>query len=170
MQGPGLWRQGRHELRLEIRQHQNVEHEKRDLGNRRADRTGVHITHRLAELISQHHQNQRWRDDLGDRARSCDHAGGQLHVVAIAHHDRQRNHAHRNHRCRHRAGDRTEHRTHDDDRVSQTAGHRPKELPHAFEQVFGQTAAFENRPHEGEKGDGQQQLVGQNAEDAQRQV
>lgn len=48
-------------------------------------------------------------------------------------------------------------------------GKRPK-LGGSLQQVFSQTAALQNGAHEGEERDGQQQLVGDDAEQAQRQV
>ena len=66
------------------------------------------------------------------------------HVVAVAHHDRQRDHAHGDDRGRDRAGDRAEDRADEDHRIGEAARHRAEELAGAFEQVLGQAAALED--------------------------
>ena len=126
----------------------------------------IHAAHRPAELLGEHDEHQRGRDELRDGARRGDDAGGELHVVAVALHHRQRDHRHGDHRGRHRAGDRAEHRADQDDGIGEAAGDLAEELAGAFEQVLGEAAALEDRAHEGEEGDGEQELVGDDAEEA----
>ncbi len=67
-----------------------------------------------------------------------DDAGRQPHVVAVADHDRQRDHAHGDDGRRHRAGDGTEDRADDDDGVGEAAGDFSEQLAGAFEQIFSE--------------------------------
>ena len=52
---------------------------------------------------------------------------------------------------------------------SQAAAHRAEQLADGVEQVFSHAGSFEDQAHEGEEGDGQQRVVGHDAEDAFRQ-
>ena len=106
---------------------------------------------------------------MRDRARGCNHTCRQLHIIAIAHHDRQRDHAHRNDGGRNRAGDRAQNGAHDDHGNSQATGKWTKQLARAFENIFRQTAALQNSAHQCEERNGQQQIIRDDAECAQRQ-
>ena len=165
-----LRRQWWHLVRTEDRDHGDVADEQRHLYDRRPDRALVHVADRLAELIGEHHQYQRRRDELGDRPRGRNDAGGELHVIAVAHHDRERDHPHRDHRSGDRAGNRAQHGADDDNRKRQSTGQWTEQLSGAFEQILGETAALEDRAHEREEWNGQQQIVRQDAENPQRQI
>ena len=89
--------------RIETRE--DEEQEEHDLQDRGPDRAEIHVADRDAELVGEHDQHQRRRDHLGDGARGGDHAGGDAHVVAVLHHDRQRDHAHGDDRGGDGAGD-----------------------------------------------------------------
>ncbi len=159
----------RHRIGTHERQQHDVDQEDRHLQHRRADGAEVHVADRAPELVGQHDQHQRGRDQLGDGAGRGDHAGGELHVVAVTHHDRQRDHAHGDHGCRDRAGDGAEDGADDDHRVGDAAGDLAEQLPGALQQVFGEAAALQDRAHEGEERNRQQQVVGNDAVEAERQ-
>ena len=155
-------------VRLDHSERKSVEGKDQNLQQRWAPGTLVHVTDRAAQLVCQDHQHQRGRDQLHDGARGRQHPGGIAHVVAIANHDRQGDHGHRNHLASHSAGDGPQNEADDDDGVTQTAAHRAKQLTHGIKHVLRQTAFFKNGAHEGEKGNGQQQVIAQNAEDIER--
>ena len=58
--------------------------EQRDLDDARADRAGIHVADRAAELVGQHDQHQRGRDELGDGAGRGDDARGVARRIAVA--------------------------------------------------------------------------------------
>ena len=60
--------------------------------------------------------------------------------------------------------------THDDHGKAQATWQTTKQLRAAFQQVFSQATSFKNGAHEGEKRNGQQQVVAENAKNVQRQV
>src|SRR5262249_8920584 len=68
------------------------------------------------------------------------------------------------------AGDRTEDRADEDQRVGHATAHGTEQLADGIEQILGQTAAFEDGPHEREKRDRQQQIVGDDAEQLVGQI
>jgi hypothetical protein len=163
-----ILRRGRQPVRLQARQDEGVQREQADLHQRRAPGAQVHAADVGGgglglELIGQHHQHQGRRHQLGDGAGSRQHAGGIAHVVAIAHHDRQRNHGHGDHLRRHGAGDGAEDEADDDHRVAQAPAHAAEQASHGVQHVLGQPAFLQHRAHEGEEGDRQQQVVGQHA-------
>ena len=129
----------------------------------------IHVADRAAELVGHHDQHQARRDDLRQRARGRDHPGGDAPVIAVAQHDRQRDQAHRDHRCRHHAGGRGQQRAHEDDGIGEAAADRPEHLADGIEQILGHAAAFQDQAHEGEERDRQQRVVRHDAEDALRQ-
>jgi hypothetical protein len=53
--------------------------------------------------------------------------------------------------------------------IGQAATHRAEQLADGVEQVFGHAGSLEDQPHEGEEGDGEQRVVGHDAEDTFRQ-
>jgi hypothetical protein len=85
------------------------------------------------------------------------------HAVAVAHHDRQRDQAHRDHRGGDGAGDGAHDRADEDHRIAEAAPYATEELAEAFEQVFGEAALFKDDTHQGEERHGQQQVVGEHA-------
>ena len=159
-----------HPLRAKDGDANDVGNEQQRLHDRGTNRSLVHVAHRLAELVGEHDEHQRRWNELGDGPRGRNHPGCQLHVVAVAHHDRQGNHPHRDHGGRHGAGDGPQNGTDDDDREGQATGNGPEQLPGSFQQVFGQTTTFEDRAHERKERDRQQEVVRKYAEDAQRQA
>jgi hypothetical protein len=162
-------RQGGHPAGLEDG-HQNhiadVEQGQRQTGDEGA---GVHVANRFAELVGHDDQHQRRWDDLGQRSRRGDDTRRKLGVVAVAQHDRQRNQAHRDHGSGDHTGGRREQRPDKDHREGETAAQRPEKLSDGVEQVLGHARTFENQPHEGKEGNGQQGVVAHDAEDAVRQ-
>jgi hypothetical protein len=163
------FRDRRHLLGPHQRQERDVDDEEQDLHHRRPERADVHVAHRPAELIGKDDENQRRRYQLGDRAGSCDDAGGQARAVAEAQHDRQRDDPHGDDRGGNRPGDCTEDGADEDHRMGQPACDAAEQLAHPLEQVFGQPATIQHGPHESEERNGQQQFIGQDAEDSQRQ-
>jgi hypothetical protein len=77
--------------------------------------------------------------------------------IAVAQHQRQRDHRHGDHRCRHCAGNGAEDRADEDHRIGQSAAHRSEQLPDGIEQIFGKPATVKDRAHEGKERDRQQQ-------------
>ena len=159
-------RDARHPLRLHDADDQHVQAEQQHLHQARAPGAGVHVADRAAELVGQHDQHERRRDELGDGARGRDDAGREFHVVAVAHHDRQRDEAHRDHRGGDRAGDRAEDRADHDHRIAEAAAHRAEQLAQAVEQILGEAAALEDRAHQREERDREQRVVREDAEHA----
>ena len=155
---------------LDEAQCKGVERKNQHLQNRGAPSALVHIAHRAAQLIGQHHQHQRGRHELRDGARRCQHPSGVTHVVAVADHHRQGNQRHGNHLASHRARNGAQNKADDDDRIAQAAAHGPKQLAHGVQHVFGQATFFKYGPHKGEEGNGQQQVIAQNAKDIEGQV
>ena len=151
-----------------MRQDEHPAGEQQHLDDAGAGGADVHVAGRPAELVGEHDQHQRGRDELGDGARRGDDAGGVAHVVAVARHHRQRDQPHGDDRGGDRAGDGAEDRADEDHRIGQAAAHAAEQLAEAFEQILGQAAAFEDHAHEGEERDRQQQLVGEHARTAGR--
>ena len=54
----------------------------------------VEVAHTFAQLVGQHNQHQRRRNDLSQGARGRNHAPRNASVVAISQHDGQRNKTH----------------------------------------------------------------------------
>jgi hypothetical protein len=102
----------------------------------------------MAELVGQNDQHQRRRHQLRDRARGRQHAGGIAHVVAVAHHHRQRDHRHRDHLPATVPGDRAEDEADDDHRIAEAAAHRAEQLAHRVEHVLGQAALLQDGAHQ----------------------
>ena len=139
--------------------------EQQHLDDAGAGRADIHVARRFAELVGEHDQHQRGRDQLRDRSRRGDDAGGMAHVVAVARHDRQRDQAHGDDRGGDRAGDGAENRADQDDGVGQAAAHAAEQLAEAFEQILRKPAALEDDAHEGEERNGEQQLVREHREE-----
>ncbi|MNT09839.1 hypothetical protein D3C72_1446420 [compost metagenome] len=137
--------------------------------DRRADGAEIHVAHGFAELVGKNDQNQRRRDDLRDCSRCGDDAGGKPRIVAVFQHDRQGDDAHGDDRGGNRAGNRAENCADDDDGIGETAGNGAEQFAGPFKQIFRKPTSLEDRAHEGEEGDGQQKVVRDDAEDAQRQ-
>ena len=140
--------------------------EQQHLEDRGADGAGIHVADRApswsASTISTSDGGMSWV--IVPEAAITPVA--MPHVVAVAHHHRQRDQPHGDHRGRDRAGDGAEHGADQDHRVGEPAAHRAEQLADPFEQVLGEAAALEDRAHEGEERDGEQQVVGDDAEDA----
>ena len=67
------------------------------------------------------------------------------------------------------SSDRAKNEPDDDDRVTKSASDRAKKLPHRIKHVFGEATTLQEGAHQGEKRDRQQQFIGQNAKDIERQ-
>src|SRR6185312_15822907 len=145
------------------REHQDPGGEQQDLHDRGTGGADIHGAGGLTELRGENNEHQRRRDQLRDGAGSGDDAGGVPDIVAVAHHDGQRDQAHRDDRSGNRAGDGTHDGTDEDHGVAQAAAHPPEELAEAFEQVFRQTALFEDDAHQREERHSQQKVVREHA-------
>ena len=164
-----LRRQGGHHLRAHQADEKDVERERAGQGQGRDQGSGIHVADRAPELVGQHDQHQRGRHDLRQRARSRDHPGREALVVMVAQHDRQGNQPHRDHRRGDHARGRGQKRADEHHRIGEPAACRAKKLRCRIQQIFRHARALQHQPHEGEEGDGQKRLVGQNAEDPLRQ-
>ena len=165
----GFGGQRRHHGRLEDGDHHNEQKVQADQQQTWNEGARVHVTHRAAELVSQHDQHQRRRDGLGQGAGSRDGPCGNGPAVAVAQHHGQRNQAHGNHRSRHHAGGGRQQGADQDHGDGHATAHRAEDLAHGFQQVLGHAGSLQNDAHEGEEGDGQQGVVLHDAEDAQGQ-
>jgi hypothetical protein len=83
--------------------------------------------------------------------------------ITVFHHHRDGDDSHRDDRRRHRAGDCAQDRADEDHRIGQPAAYGAEKLADRIEQVLGETAAFQDRAHEGEERDREQQVVGDDA-------
>ncbi len=155
----GFDRQRRHRLRPKQCHQHHVAEIEAGQHQARHDRAVIHVADRAAELVGEHDQHQRRRDDLRQRARGGDDAGGDAPVVAVAQHDRQRDQAHGDDRGGDDAGRRGQQRADQDDRIGEAAAHRAEQLPDRVEQVLGHAGSLEDQPHEGEERNRQQRLV-----------
>ena len=80
------------------------------------------------------------------------------HAIAIAHHHRQRNEAHGNDRGRHRSCDGAKHRANQDHGIGEATPQPAEQLAKSFKQVFRQPRTFQDGSHQGEEGNGEQQV------------
>ena len=103
---------------------------------------------------------------MRQRAGRGDDAGGHTSVVAISHHDRQRDQAHGNNRGRDHAGGGGEQGADKDHGIGKAATHRAEQLADGVEQVFRHAGSFKYQAHECEEWDGQQRIVAHDAIDA----
>src|SRR5450759_3695524 len=87
-------------------------------------------------------------------------------VIAVAHHDRQRDQPHGNHRGGDHAGGGGEQRADENDRVSEAAAHGAEQLPDSVEQVLRHAGSFEHQPHKREERNRQQRVVAHHPVDA----
>ncbi|MCY1224650.1 hypothetical protein D9M72_368170 [compost metagenome] len=155
----GFQRQGRHRIAPDEGHQQDVDHVKAGQHEARDQGAGVHVAYRAAELVGKNDEHERRRDDLGKRARSRDDARGDLPVIAVAQHDRQRDQAHGDDRGGNDTGGGGKQRADEDDRIGKTAADRAEELADGVEQVFGHARFLEHDPHEGKERDGEQCVV-----------
>ena len=86
--------------------------------------------------------------------------------IAVAHHHRQRDQAHREHRGGDDAGRRREQRADEHHRVGDAAADRAEQLADGVEQVLGHAAALEDQAHEREERDREQRGIAHDAEHA----
>ena len=157
--GSDVARRRRHPFRLHQRQRERIEGEQPDLDDRRAPGAQIHVADRFAELVGEHDQHERGRDQLGDRSGRGQDARRVPHIVAVADHHRHRNERHRDDLSGNGAGDRAEDEADDDDGIPEPALDRAEQLPHRIEHFFGKPASLQDRAHEGEERYRQQQLV-----------
>ena len=83
----------------------------------------------------------------------------QFVLVAVSHHDRERDQPHRGHRRTHHTGRRGHQRTHADHADSQPSPETPEENADRFKKILGQVGLLQDRAHEDEEGNGQECLV-----------
>jgi len=169
MEGTGLRRQGGCAVGLDQRHHDHVDDVGAGQDEARQDGTAVHVADRSAELIGQDDEHQRGRDDLRERAGRRDDARRKTAVVAVAQHDGQRDQPHRDDRSRDHAGRGRQHGAHQHDGDGQAALDRTEELSDGLEQILGHARSLEDQAHQREEGNGQQRVVGDDAEDPLRQ-
>ena len=166
---PKIRRHGRGGPRPHDRDREDVERVEGGEHERRPQGRGEDVDDRDVELIGKHDEHDARRDHLREGARCRDHAGGERPIIAVAHHDRERDQPHRDHR----GGDHSRHRREQgadhDDRIAEAAAHRAEELAHGLEEVLGEPRAFEDHAHEDEEGNGEQNFRAHDAEHALRQ-
>ncbi len=138
---------------------QDVEHIEAGQDQPRYDRAAIHVADRAAQLVSQHDQHQRGRDDLRQRARGGDDTRGDAAVIAVAQHDRQRDKPHRDDAGRDHAGRGRQQRAHQHHGIGKPAPDRAEKLANGIQQVLGHAGSLQDDPHEGEEGDGQQGVI-----------
>ena len=126
----------------------------------------VQLIDGAAELIGEHDEDERGRNDLGERSGGGNGAGGEAAVVTVAQHDGQRDQAHGNDGGGDNAGGGGEHRADENDGVGEAAADGAEQLADGFQQVLGHAGALKDQPHEGEKGDREQRVVAHHFVDA----
>jgi hypothetical protein len=162
--------QGRHVARAKKAQDEHPQAEEQNLNEARAEGAAIHVTHRLLQLIGENDENQRGRNELGYGARGGNDAGCMANVVAIFHHHRQGDEPHGDDRGRDSAGDGTKNRADEDHGIGETAAQSAEKLAEAFEQILREAAALQNGAHQGEEGNGEQQLIGQNGKELEGEI
>ena len=130
----------------------------------------VEVAHALAQLVGQHNQHQRRRNDLSQRTRGCNDTTRNATVVAISQHDGKRNKTHRNDGGGHNTGCGRQHGTHKNNSEGQTTSNGTEELTNGVQQIFRHARAFQNQAHEGEERNSQQGVVLHDAKHAKRQA
>ena len=99
-----------------------IEHadaEQRELNDAWPDGARIHVSDRAAELVGEHHQHERGRNQLRDRARRRDHAHGMTRRISVFDHRLHRDHAHGDDRGGDRAGDRAQDGADENHRIGQ---------------------------------------------------
>ncbi len=114
---------------------------------------------RHAHLIPEHDQHDAGRDDLPQRAGGGNDPDREFVLVAVPHHDRERDQPHRGHGRTDHAGRRGHQRSHADHADSQPTPEAAEQNTDRLQKVLGQVGLLQNRAHEDEKGDGQERLV-----------
>jgi hypothetical protein len=87
-------------------------------------------------------------------------------LVAVTQHDRKGDHAHGDHRCPDHAGRGREQGTNEYHRHGQAATDRSEELADGLQQVFRELGFLQHGAHEDEVGDGEQDAVAHDSENA----
>ena len=163
-----------------------IEHVERDQHQARNDRAGKQVGDRnrlrgeialrqlrgligIAELVAEQHQHRRRREDLRQRRGRRDRAGGKRLVVAVPQHGRQHDQAHRHRRSADDAFGGGEQHADEDHRNAKAARQRAEQPAHGFQQILGDARALQHHAHEDEERDGEQHVVGHDAENALRQ-
>ena len=108
----------------------------------------------VRELVGQDDEHHGGRDDLPQRARRADGAGGEPARVAVAQHGRQRDEAHGDHGGAENAGGGGEQRPHQHHGDAEAARNRPEQARHGHQQVLGDLRALQHDAHEHEQGHG----------------
>jgi hypothetical protein len=124
----------------------------------------LHLGVDARQHVAHEDQHRGRRDDLTERARRADDAGGELGVVAGAHHGRKRDQAHGDDRRADHARRGRKQGADDDDGDSETAAQVSEELAHRQEQLLGDLGPLEHHAHEDEERHRDQHLVGHEAD------
>ena len=161
--------QGRDGVRITRGDYRDIPHVHAGQHKAGDQRAFIHVADRAAELIGHDDQHERRRDDLGERPRCGNDAGGNTPVITVTQHDRQRDETHRDYRSGDNARRRGQQRADQHDRIGQTAAHRPEELPDGVEQILRHARSLKDEPHERKERDRQQRIIAHDAENALRQ-
>ncbi len=157
-------RQRRHQVRLDLGQHDHVDHVQPGQHDAGEEGAGVQLHHRHAgggAVDDEHHAR---RDQDAQAAAGGDGAGRDAHVVAAAQHLRQRQQAHqRDHRADD-AGGSGEHRAGEQRGHGQRAGHARHRQVQALEQLLDQVGALDQVAHEDEQRDRDEHVVAHHLE------
>ena len=108
----------------------------------------------IGDLVAEQDQHDGGRNDLAQRARGGDRAGGELGRIATFEHGRQGQQAHRHHGGADNAGRGRQQRADNDDGYAQPAAHGAKQGPHRFEQFLGNARFLQHHAHEDEERNG----------------
>jgi hypothetical protein len=124
----------------------------------------LHLGVYAREHVAHEDEHGRRRDDLAQCPGGADYAGGELRVVAGAHHGRQGDQPHGDHRCADDAGRGREHGADEHYGDAEAAAQVAEELAHRQQQLLGDAGAFEHHAHEDEQRHRHQHLVGHGAD------
>ena len=122
----------------------------------------------VVELVAEQHQHGRGRNDLRQRRGGRHRAGGKPRIVAVPQHGRQHDQADGDGGRADHAGAGREQRADDDDGKAEAAAQAAEQPAHALEQLLGDLRLLQHHAHEDEHRDGEQHIVGHNAENALR--
>lgn len=125
----------------------------------------VHVPHAHPQLVRKDDQHCARGDDLGQGGRAKDDAASEAGVVAVLQHDGQRDEAHGHDARGHDPRGGGEDGPHEDHAQGEPAPKGPEELAHGVQEVLGEAAFLQDDAHEGEEGDGQEELVGHDPKD-----
>ena len=120
---------------------------------------GARPASRVGQLIGQDDEYDGRRDDLPQGARRGDGAGRQGRGIFVAHHHREGDQPHGDHRRPDDARGRREQRADEHHRDAEAAGDRPEKLGHGDQQILGNLGSLQHDAHEDEQRDGDQRVA-----------